>query len=135
MNELTDDVKDDIIIYTGDGYRDINKYLRDPEEYIYHDMSYIDEKISSIDSAISSFELSDSISVYRNLDIRAIDSVMDYSNVQGLIGQTYHDAGYMSSATLPDIFGTRKDCKIEITVPKGTGRGAYLNEISEYKDI
>lgn len=97
-----------------------------------------ENRIKEIDKAISSFELTDNITVYRNVDAGFILDYFDalYEDTQALVGKELEEKGYTSTALIKSgvLTDETKDCKIEMTIPAGKGRGAYINELSNYKD-
>ncbi|MEY8313228.1 ADP-ribosyltransferase [Oscillospiraceae bacterium 42-9] len=57
------------------------------------------------------------------------------NNHLNFIGQTFHDDGYVSTTALcGNPVTTRKPVLFEIDIPAGMGRGAYVNEFSEFTD-
>lgn len=52
-----------------------------------------------------------------------------------MVGKTYKDNGYMSTSALKNIeqFGSKK-VQMELQIPKGIGKGAYINELSGFTD-
>ena len=133
QQSLTEEEKYWVTDYTTDGYYDINNFHRQ-----YGDWEDIDEgkvKLATkhIDSAISKFDLKEDIKVYRAIQPEAFEAYFD--DIQQLVGTTYTDAGYMSSSPLKTSTAVNKDCIMELFIPQGKGRGAYINEISaQYKD-
>ena len=57
-----------------------------------------------------------------------------FDDTQKLVGKEITEKGYSSSSVVQSGAMTDKDCKIKIHVPSGKGRGAYINNLSEYKD-
>lgn len=85
---------------------------------------------NDLDSAINKFELKDNIVVYRGIDDDALRG-LDFNNI---IGSVYKDDGYMSTSPIHVDFIGRKDAILEIRVPAGKGKGAYVNSLSGFKD-
>lgn len=131
---LTEDQSDIINDYTNVGYSTINNALRrDFSPNVIHPDRVKDLKddIKRIDDVISIFENTHSFTTYRAVDGRF------YSNLK--IGDIHSDKAFMSSSPLFDVvekFGKESgmDTILKIKVPKGKGYGAYINEISEFKD-
>ena len=136
---ITDSKKKAISDYTYTDYQSINYYLRtdnDNDENILLDKRLYgnkrEEQIKCIDDLLSSFELDDDITVYRNVDAEMFADYFD--DTQKLVGKEITEKGYSSSSVVQSGAMTDKDCKIKIHVPSGKGRGAYINNLSEYKD-
>lgn len=131
---LTEDQSDIINDYTNVGYSTINNALRrDFSPNVIHPDIVKDLKndIKRIDDVISIFENTQSFTTYRAVDGRF------YSNLK--IGDIHSDKAFMSTSPLFDVvekFGKENgmDTILKIKVPKGKGYGAYINEISEFKD-
>jgi NAD+--asparagine ADP-ribosyltransferase len=100
-----------------------------PEDAQYIDGKRAEERIAQMDKAIKSFDLTEDIKVYRGIDRSAL------GNIEGLVGKEYIDQAYMSSSIFADnSVLERGDCVMELLIPKGKGRGAYINELSAFKD-
>jgi NAD+--asparagine ADP-ribosyltransferase len=120
--------KDAISRYTGD-YSTVNDWLRKTEDAQYIDGKRAEERIAQMDKAIKSFDLTEDIKVYRGIDRSAL------GNIEDLVGKEYIDQAYMSSSIFADnSVLERGDCVMELLIPKGKGRGAYINELSAFKD-
>lgn len=136
MGELTDDEKRMIKAYTSDGFRDINRYLRaDEEARSFMDGNFIEgQLVSRLDSAISKFELEDAINVHRRMDSNAIRHMTpNYDGVfENLVGRELTDPAFMSASTVAGSFGKMSNLRMDITVPRGAGRGAFIKNYSEY---
>ena len=130
-NSLTQSQKDTIYSYTNDGYKDINYFLRYNDNIGQPSKSEVLRQISEIDKALESSVLYENIQVYR-----AVDSTIFYWNndVSELEGQFFDDKAYMSSTPTLDSEALTQDTILTITVPKGMGNGAYINNISKYKN-
>ncbi|BAB07250.1 BH3531 [Halalkalibacterium halodurans C-125] len=125
---LSADENEAIREYTGTAYRKINGYLRGKRP----GSERVKEQIKHIDEAIRKFELKDGIMVYRNVGRDALPSSSE--RLKDLEGTIYKDDGYMSTSVLREGAFSSYDVMFEITVPGGKGRGAYINEISLFKD-
>ena len=133
QQSLTDDEKNWLTEYTTDAYYDINNYHRQYGDWQDIDAGRIQQATQHIDSAINKFELKEDIKVYRAIQPEAFEAYFD--DIQQLVGTTYTDAGYMSSSPLKTSTAVNKDCIMELFIPQGKGRGAYINELSaQYKD-
>ena len=126
--DLPIEQKDAISRYTGD-YSTVNDWLRKTEDAQYIDGKRAEERIAQMDKAIKSFDLTEDIKVYRGIDRSAL------GNIEDLVGKEYIDQAYMSSSIFADnSVLERGDCVMELLIPKGKGRGAYINELSAFKD-
>src|SRR5690606_24916723 len=124
---LSNDELDAIFDYTGTSL-EINGYLRGKQP----GSEEVKQQIKHIDDAIRKFELKDDIIVYRNVNEDALPP--NTERLKDLEGTIYKDDGFMSSSVLREGAIQYYDIMFEITVPAGKGRGAYINEISLYKD-
>lgn len=137
LNLLTEDQKDAIEAYTSVGASKCNGYLRNPKAHTSLDMSSITDMIKQLDDAINKFYLPESIKTYRAVDgAVAFPDIIDLSE---LIGKDYIDVGFMSTTPLVDTvhdYANMWDCNtiFEINLNKGKGKGAYINELSLFKD-
>lgn len=112
--------------YTADMYGDINNYLRGRE----YGKSYnVKEAVENLDKAIEDFPLSEDIRVFRAINPDAFKG----KDLKKLIGERYTDKGYMSSSPYLYSTGVNKDLVFDIVVPKGKGRGAWVNGLSGFK--
>jgi hypothetical protein len=137
FNSLTVDQKDAIAAYTSVGASKCNGYLRNPGAHRSFDISGITDMIQQLDSAIDKFYLPESIKTYRAFDRSvAFPQVTDLTE---LIGKDYTDVAFMSTTPLVDTvrdYAGTWDCDtiFEISLRKGQGKGAYINELSHFKD-
>jgi NAD+--asparagine ADP-ribosyltransferase len=130
--KLTDDEIFDIKKYTIVA-EDINDYLRDnsitPSKFVL-------ETISGIRGAINKFNLKNNIVVYRSTSSQEFNH--DFETIQNLTQKGYLNKGFLSASA--DYKATENfkkgenDILWEISVPAGRGRGAYINNISYFKD-
>lgn len=132
--------------YTGSSYVDINRQLRNGED---KGKSAI---IRNISRAISKFESTEDFVVHRGTSINAIkglfsskeefdevyekclmgEATQEYLDKK-FIGGVLVDKGFMSTSVLNHT-AFEKDIGYHINIPKGTKYGAYINELSNYKD-
>ena len=138
LKELSDDERECVLDYTAGGYGDINDYFRKRGSWKEINAELINEKAEHIDSAIERFELKDNIVVQRGVMEDALDEVIDKFNITDnseFVGKIFHDEGYVSTtALIGNPVATKKPVLFEISIPSGTGRGAYVNELSGYTD-
>ena len=81
---------------------------------------------SDLDNVISKFELKDNIMLMRGVSKEALPK---FNNIQDLIGMTYSDPSYMSTApAVPDVF--QRGYTLKMNIPAGKGRGAYLEDFT-----
>lgn len=118
--------------YTGSAYEDINDALRiSGLSNAPHDMQ---ETIARITSALDKFNLKKSLTVYRGASgaIFGGNKTVAEINAMARAGARLTDKGFMStSASEGANFGG--DYRFVITVPAGTGRGAYVAPVSHYR--
>lgn len=77
--------------------------------------------------------MDDNITVYRVVDPNGLQGL----NVNDCIGIIYKDKAYMStSVSYKSVLDGVDDSftVFKINVPKGTGNGAYINSLSQYRD-
>lgn len=134
-SSLTSDQKSAIDAYTTGGYADLNDFLRRRGDWQNIDANAMTEFKNDLSACISEFNVKEPIKVYR---YTGKDTFGDLS-LDKLVGREWRDLGFMStSPTLEGIENavvTGKDTVLEIFVPPGKGRGAYLNELSPWKDM
>lgn len=135
---LSKDSQDAVYSYTADGYGDVNDYLRKKNGW--ETISpIVAEQIEKIDDAISTFNLKAPIVVQRGAAQSSLDVLFenyDIEELSDLVGKKYWDDAFMSSTALyGNPVATAKPVVFDISIPAGTGRGAYINEFgSQYKD-
>ena len=133
-NEITTGEKENVYDYTGSAYEWMNESLRKDEVGYLSDSERM--KLENVAAAISKFELKRGITVYRNSTEHLIGGYTTPEQInQNLKGAIVQDKGYMSTTPLKSktngFFG---EIRYEIKVPKGKGRGAWVNPISHYKN-
>lgn len=128
---MTEEQQKAIHSYTDNTYDFVNdmlrKGVRSPDDSI-HDR-YM-RQIEDIKEAISTFKLEKPIQVFRVVDKRVFEGVDDYYSLRGA---TITDKGFVSTSVLQGQFDNNKPIEFIINVPAGTGHGAYVDHISEYK--
>lgn len=85
------------------------------------------ENSEKLDEIIKKFELKDDLRTFRAIEP---DALPPFNNLEDLIGKPYSDPSFMSTAPSLDSRAVNKDYVMEIYVPKGSGRGAYLEEFT-----
>lgn len=134
-NGLTQDQKEAIEEYTGDLYSVVNDKLRG---FYDTDDKMIQDAINQLGNSIHNFELKNNIQVYRGIDANALDGFMrenKINNYNDAIGKIYNDKGFMSTTPIKNLeYFKEKDVQFVINIPKGKGRGAYINDLSLKKD-
>ena len=137
LQALTKDQKDAISVYSTIGASECNGYLRNPKIYNGGDTSGIEDMIHQLDDAVDKFYLSEPIKTYRAVDNDVVFPGMD--DLSGLAGKDYTDVAFMSTTPLSGTvqkYAEDWDCNtiFEISLNKGKGKGAYINELSAFKD-
>ena len=119
--------------YSGDGYSGINGLLRGhmTEKMVkaWDDVSSmgIRQMIDHLDESISRFELKSGIKVYRTCEKDVFD------NLSKQVGSKFVDDGFVSTTVLNKKVASG-NVFMEIDVPPGTGRGAWINPLSGAAD-
>ena len=119
--------------YSGDAYSGINGLLRGhmTEKMVkaWDDVSSIGirEMIDHIDDSISRFELKKGIKVYRTCEKDVFESLSTQ------VGSRFVDDGFVSTTVLNKKVASG-NVFMEIDVPPGTGRGAWINPLSGSAD-
>ena len=119
--------------YSGDAYSGINGLLRGhmTEKMVkaWDDVSSmgIREMIDYIDDSISRFELKKGIKVYRTCEKDVFESLSTQ------VGSKFVDDGFVSTTVLNKKVASG-NVFMEIDVPPGTGRGAWINPLSGSAD-
>lgn len=136
---LSADEKDCISDYTGGGYSDLNKYLRQVGDWQSINAAKEEFIAKSLDSAISRYKLKDTIRVQRGAGKSSLDVLFmnnDIEELSDLIGKKYTDDAFMSTTALyGNPVATTKPVVMDIEIPFGTGRGAYINQLAgQYQD-
>lgn len=131
-NSLTKEQKGTIYNYTDKGYEDINTLLRyNVVNSISEEKSKLEHNIKLIDEALEKSILHEPLQIYR-----AVDSSIFYwdKDISELNGTIFNDKAFMSSTPTLDSESLTQDTLLIITVPKGIGNGAYINNLSKYKN-
>lgn len=118
--------------YCADAYADINSYWRKYGDWQDIDANKVLSQTEALDKAIESYNLKDNITVYRAVEPEAFQDYWD--DIQRLVGSTYTDPAFMSTSPFKGSSAVNKDCIMELDIPAGTGRGAYINRISGFQD-
>ena len=132
-NGLSDEETTSIGEYSGDGYSGINGLLRGhmTEKMVnaWDDVSRmgIREMVDHIDDSISRFELKKGIKVYRTCEKDVFESLSTQ------VGSKFVDDGFVSTTVLNKKVASG-NVFMEIDVPPGTGRGAWINPLSGSED-
>lgn len=135
QKSLTEDEDYAIGDYTGGGYYDINSYLRKTGDWENINAEFVKQKIKGLDSAISRYELKDNIRVQRGVMNDVIDRLVEDNDVQDslreLIGKKFRESAYSSTTVVRNNgVATAKPTILDIEIPAGTGRGAYVNQLA-----
>lgn len=118
--------------YTADLYADVNNYLRGHGEKLGNArQEYVDNSIKNLDSALQKFDNPSDFVTYRAIKPEAFSGV----DLNSLVGKEYTDKAYMSTSPLLNSSAVNKNLLMEIKVPGGQNRGAYINKLAgQYKD-
>ena len=122
----------DIGSYCADGYADINSYWRKYGNWQDINAEKVKSQTKSLDEAIASYNLKADIKTYRAVQPEAFQDYWD--NIQSLVGKEYTDPAFMSTSPFKGSDAVNKDCIMELLIPAGQGRGAYINQLSGFQD-
>ena len=118
--------------YCADGYYDINNYWRKYGDWQDINAERVKHQTEMLDGVIARYDLKEPIKVYRAIQPEAFESYWD--DIQRIVGTEYTDAGFMSTSPIKTSTAVNKDCIMELFVPSGKGRGAYVNNVSGFQD-
>ena len=143
---MSDDEYDAIKSYTGSEYRGINKALRTPEKFKDNPTSlkYYNEKADKAEKGLDKTKLNRNLTVYRGASIKlfGMDKV-NYDELKKFEGGKIRDLGFMSATPFKRASWIETDSQgnpkqdnsvvmLKINVPKGKGRGAWVNPFSAH---
>lgn len=126
--QLTSDELTCVTDYTSDSYAGINGLLRGfmTEKQVRNwDISAqmpIEEEIKHVESALSKFELREDVTLYRTCE-------KDFFDALGSPGDLFKDEGFCSCSIFSTAVASGQ-VDVEIKVPKGVGRGAWVKSLS-----
>ena len=118
--------------YCADGYYDINNYWRKYGDWQDINAERVKHQTEMLDGVIARYDLKEPIKVYRAIQPEAFESYWD--DIQKIVGTEYTDAGFMSTSPIKTSTAVNKDCIMELFIPAGKGRGAYVNNVSGFQD-
>ena len=118
--------------YCADGYYDINNYWRKYGDWQDINAERVKHQTEMLDGVIARYDLKEPIKVYRAIQPEAFESYLD--DIQRIVGTEYTDAGFMSTSPIKTSTAVNKDCIMELFIPSGKGRGAYVNNVSGFQD-
>ena len=118
--------------YCADGYYDINNYWRRYGDWKDINAERVKHQTEMLDGVIARYDLKEPIKVYRAIQPEAFESYWD--DIQRIVGTEYTDAGFMSTSPIKTSTAVNKDCIMELFIPSGKGRGAYVNNVSGFQD-
>ena len=139
VKNLSDETKEAIDDYSTDGYDDINRYWRKIGDWENINKDKVLYQTEKLDNAISSFELKDNIKVYRGIDLGTIANMFpDAEELSDLRGKIYSDKAFSSTSPISDVAkrfveqNWQDGIMLELDIPSGTGKGAYLDALSAF---
>lgn len=135
QKSLSEEEKYAIEDYTGGGYYDINAYLRKTGDWEAINAGYVEQQIKGLDSAISRYELKDNIRVQRGVMNDVIDRLSEENDIQEslseLVGKKYREKACSSTTVVKNNgVASAKPTILDIEIPAGVGRGAYVNQLA-----
>lgn len=120
-------------LYTGSSYANWNDSLRTK------DGKGWEVNTDNLDNALSKFELKENIVTYRGLGRGALENMFgsaapDIKTINDMKGSIISDKAFFSTSIDRSVAGsfTGPGYILKINVPKGKGRGAYVDPISKY---
>lgn len=141
MNNLENGTRPVIADYCADAYDDINKYWRRIGDWQNIDADRVKYQTDLIDKAISSFNLKDGIQTYRGIDLDTIIQLFpDAEELSDLVGQSFSDNAFSSTSPVRSVaekFASQNGqdgVLLQLFVPSGAGRGAYINQLSGFQN-
>lgn len=120
--KLSDEEKDAMFMYSGAEYRTLNTALRKSEERKLTKKQK--NRIEKLDKVIENFNLSKPVTVYRVVE----------PEIASKITKTFQDKAFLSTSLDKKAILHHDYALLEINIPKGKGRGAYINDHSMYKN-
>lgn len=132
QNGLSQSEKDAIKDYTLVGYARINPNLR-RDGYDNSEQS-TKKEADRLQGALDKYELNRDILVYRGVSQKFLGGYYSaWAINNSLVGQSFTDNGFASCSTVQGRAFTFRDYILEIKVPRGKGRGAYISPVSTFK--
>lgn len=113
--------------YTGQSYARINGFLRGVPgfEKLSTELKGV---IKDANAALKSYDLKEDIKVFRNVEEAGYEAIKAAFEK----GEPFTEKGFMSTSTDAGTFSFGSNCHIEVEVPKGKGRGAFIQSISQF---
>lgn len=122
-----------VITYTGYQYHEINQYLRN--QNLDNAPDWVKETVANFDSGVAKFNLKEPITVWRGGSNRLVGGATTVEELNNMKGAIVIDRGITSTAVTKQasFMGSSSSGKMgyEIVYPKGRGRGAFVDPISE----
>ena len=141
MNHLENGTRPVIADYCADAYDDINKYWRKIGDWQHIDANRVKYQTNLIDKAIASFNLKDNIQTYRGVNLNTIIQMFpDAGELSDLVGMTFSDKAFSSTSLIRSVaekFASQNGqdgVLLQLFVPSGVGRGAYINQLSGFQN-
>lgn len=141
VNSLEHGTQPVIADYCADAYYDINMYWRQIGDWENIDADKVKYQTGLIDKAISSFELKDNIQTYRGIDIDTIIQMFpEAEELSDLVGKSFSDKAFLSTSPVRSVaekFASQNGqdgVLLQLSIPSGIGRGAYINKLSGFQD-
>lgn len=95
VNDLSEDEKAAVTIYTGDDYKNINDSLRGKDTATAQNA----QVISTLTSALQDSQLSENMTLYRGTSITALGSELMNLSPEELVGESFTESGFTSTST------------------------------------
>lgn len=94
VNDLSEDEKAAVTIYTGNDYRNINASLRGQDTATAQNVQVID----TLTSALQDSQLSENMTLYRGTTIQALGSELMNLSPEELVGESFTERAFMSTS-------------------------------------
>lgn len=130
---VSDEERNAAVYYTTEAYKEINKYLRGKN--LADAPAKVQNAVRNIDTAMQKFNLTENITVFRGGSNKLVGGASTVEEIKAMIGAVVRDNGIMSTAvTRGGAWGSSgHNIGYEVEIPKGRGRGIFIDPISHYK--
>ena len=128
-NKLSKDHFEAIKQYTGRWFRIINGILRDTLVPSFDEYLKADEYIPLVEQALDKYELKQDVVLHRQVEDKMLPL---FQKAFKSPDKLFVDEGFFSTTAVMDSFKKRNGMDLIVKVPKGKGRGAWVQPLSRY---